>query len=128
MTWEIATKHDIGVDFSLWDDRFTGTVDYFHETRDGIFMQRQSLLGTLGLSYLTPSANAGKVRSTGFDGNVAFKQDIGNISLTVRGNFTYSNNKILAVDEANSAYPYIRDTEYRVYKAKGLIVLGLFKD
>ena len=38
VTWEIATKHDIGVDFSLWDDRFTGTVDYFHETRDGIFM------------------------------------------------------------------------------------------
>ena len=56
VTWEIATKHDIGVDFSLWDDRFTGTVDYFHETRDGIFMQRQSLPGTLGLSYLTPSA------------------------------------------------------------------------
>ena len=25
VTWEIATKHDIGVDFSLWDDRFTGT-------------------------------------------------------------------------------------------------------
>ena len=66
VTWEIATKHDIGVDFSLWDDRFTGTVDYFHETRDGIFMQRQSLPGTLGLSYLTPSANVGKVRSTGF--------------------------------------------------------------
>lgn len=22
VTWEIATKHDIGVDFSLWDDRF----------------------------------------------------------------------------------------------------------
>ncbi|MEO5163155.1 TonB-dependent receptor, partial [Bacteroides ovatus] len=61
VTWEIATKHDIGVDFSLWDDRFTGTVDYFHETRDGIFMQRQSLPGTLGLSYLTPSANVGKV-------------------------------------------------------------------
>jgi len=51
----------------------------------------QSLPGTLGLSYLTPSANVGKVRSTGFDGNVAFKQDIGNVSLTVRGNFTYSN-------------------------------------
>ena len=128
VTWEIATKHDIGVDFSLWDDRFTGTVDYFHETRDGIFMQRQSLPGTLGLSYLTPSANVGKVRSTGFDGNVAFKQDIGNVSLTVRGNFTYSNNKILAADEANSAYPYIRDTGYRVNQAKGLIALGLFKD
>ena len=68
------------------------------------------------------------VRNVRRDGNVAFKQDIGNVSLTVRGNFTYSNNKILAADEANSAYPYIRDTGYRVNQAKGLIALGLFKD
>lgn len=128
VTWEIATKHDVGVDFAVWDDKLTGTVDYFHETRDGIFMKRQNLPGTLGLSYLTPNANVGKVRSTGFDGNIAFKQNISDVSLTVRGNFTYSKNKILAADEANSAYPYIRDAGYRVDQAKGLIALGLFKD
>lgn len=26
VTWEIATKHDIGIDFSLWDDKFTGQL------------------------------------------------------------------------------------------------------
>lgn len=128
VTWEVATKHDVGVDFSMWDDKITGTVDYFHETRDGIFMKRNNLPGTLGLSYLTPNANVGKVRSTGFDGNVAFKHNIGDVNFTVRGNFTYSKNKILAADEANSAYPYIRDAGYRVNQAKGLIALGLFKD
>ena len=31
VTWEIATKHDAGVDLSLFNDKFTATVDYFHE-------------------------------------------------------------------------------------------------
>lgn len=36
VTWEIATKHDIGIDFALFNDKLTGTIDYFHEQRDGI--------------------------------------------------------------------------------------------
>ena len=43
VTWEIATKHDIGVDLSLFNDKFTATVDYFHEQRDGIYMERKYL-------------------------------------------------------------------------------------
>ena len=35
VTWEIATKHDIGLDMSLFDDKFTLTIDYFHEDRKG---------------------------------------------------------------------------------------------
>ena len=43
VTWEIATKHDIGVDLSLFNDKFTATIDYFHEQRDGIYMTRDHL-------------------------------------------------------------------------------------
>ena len=32
VTWEIATKHDAGVDLSLFNDKFTATVDYFHDS------------------------------------------------------------------------------------------------
>lgn len=40
VTWEIATKHDIGIDFALFNDKLTGTIDYFHEQRDGIYQER----------------------------------------------------------------------------------------
>lgn len=42
-TWEVAKKHDVGVDFSLFKDRFMLTVDYFYEQRDGIFAERNYL-------------------------------------------------------------------------------------
>ena len=37
VTWEIATKDDLGIDFSLFNDKLTATVDYFYEKRTGIF-------------------------------------------------------------------------------------------
>ncbi len=127
VTWEIATKHDVGIDFSFFNDKLTGTVDYFNDTRDGIFMARNYLPGIVGVTS-APKANVGSVNSHGFDGNFAYKQRLNKVNITVRGNFTYSKNKILAKDEENAVYPYQNETGYRVSQAKGLVALGLFKD
>lgn len=60
VTWEIATKHDVGVDLSLFNDKFTATVDYFHEQRDGIYMERTHLQVDVGVTS-NPKANVGSV-------------------------------------------------------------------
>ena len=128
VTWEIATKHDIGVDLSLFNDKFTATIDYFHEQRDGIYMTRDHLSSMIGLNGKRPKANVGSVLSEGFDGNFAYKQKVGDVNLTIRGNMTYSKNEILESDEAYNVYEYQMDEGHRVDQAKGLIALGLFKD
>ena len=129
ITWEVARKHDIGIDFYLFGNKFSGTIDYFRETRDGIFMTRNYLPQIIGVSNSQqPSANIGKVRSTGVDGNIAYTEKIGQVNLTVRGNFTYSKSKILEYDEQYSHYAYSRNSGFRVDQARGLIALGLFKD
>lgn len=127
ITWEIATKHDLGVDLSFFDDKFTATVDYFNEQRDGIFVERRFLPSMIGLES-NPRANVGSVLSEGFDGSFAYKQKLGDINLTVRGNMTYSKNEVLDRDEENNVYPYQMERGYRVDQAKGLVSLGLFKD
>lgn len=127
VTWEVATKHDIGVDMSLFNDKFTLTMDYFHEQRDGIFMERVHLPGIMGLEQ-NPSANVGSVLSRGVDGNFAYNQKIGGVDFTLRGNMTLSNNEILERDEIPHVYPYVNTKGYMVDQAKGLIALGLFKD
>lgn len=129
ITWEVARKHDIGIDFYMFGNKFSGTIDYFRETRDGIFMTRNYLPQIIGVSNSQqPSANIGKVRSTGVDGNIAYTEKIGQVNLTVRGNFTYSKSKILEYDEQYSHYAYSRNSGFRVDQARGLIALGLFKD
>lgn len=132
VTWEIATKHDVGIDFSLFNDKLTGTIDYFHEQRDGIYQQRNYIPLSVGMygtgTGMKISTNIGSVRSKGLDGNFGFKQRIGEVDLTFRGNFTYSKNEILTYDEEFSNYSYKSQQGFRVNQTRGLIALGLFKD
>ena len=127
VTWEVAEKNDIGLDITLFDDRFALTVDYFNEHRTGIYMTRNFLPSIIGLES-APKANVGSVFSQGFDGNFKYEQQIDQVHLTVRGNMTYSKNQIGEYDEENSVYPYQNLRGYRVNQERGLIALGLFKD
>ena len=128
VTWEIATKHDLGIDLALFNDKFSMTVDYFNEEREGIYMTRNYVSYMVGLNGLAPRANVGKVSSEGFDGNFAINQKFGEWDLTLRGNITYSKNTILDRDEENAYYKYQLQKGYRVNQARGLIATGLFSD
>lgn len=127
VTWEVATKQDVGVDLSMFNNSFSLTVDYFHEKRTGIYMQRNFMPGILGLEQ-SPWANVGAVRQEGFDGNFRYENRIGTVNFTVRGNFTYSKNTIENYDIENNVYPYQYQTGYRVNQLRGLIAEGLFAD
>ncbi len=128
VTWEIARKHDLGFDLYLWGDKFGLTVDYFDEKREGIYMTRSYLPDMVGIQGENPAANVGSVKTKGFDGNFKLDQRAGDVGLQIRGNFTYSKNKITEADEMVSRYPYLRRTGFRIDQAKGLIALGLFED
>ena len=127
VTWEVSTKQDVGVDISVFNDRFSLTADYFHEKRTGIYMLRNFMPGSLGLES-SPWANVGAVKSEGVDGNFRYTDRFGDVTLTVRGNLTYSKNTILDYDIENVTYPYQLHTGYRVGQIYGLVAEGLFAD
>ena len=118
VTWEIATKHDLGIDFSFFNDKLSGSVDYFNEKREGIYMLREYLPGIVGLES-NPSANVGKVTSEGFDGHFTFRQKLGAVGLTIRSNITYSKNEIVDRDEEKNYYWYKMQKGHRVNQARG---------
>ena len=128
VTWEVAEKQDVGIDLYVLGEKFGLTVDYFNENREGIYLSRHYLPEMVGIQLYPPSANIGKVKTNGFDGNFNYNQKIGNVGLQIRGNFTYSKNEITEADEMVNRYPYIRSTGFRVDQARGLVALGLFRD
>lgn len=128
VTWEVAKKHDLGVDMYLFGNDFSATIDYFNEKRTGIYMARSYIAPSIGLNGKVPSANVGAVRSYGMDGNFSVHHKFAQVDVTLRGNFTLSRNKVLDYDEAYSHYSYSRNSGFRVGQARGLIALGLFKD
>jgi len=127
VTWEIATKQNLGFDLSLFNNKIGANFDLFDEERTDIYMSRNFLPAIVGLESI-PRANVGIVKSKGFDGRFEYKQKIGEVDITARGNITYSKNTILEKDEENNVYSYQREQGFRVDQARGLVALGLFKD
>ena len=129
-SWEEATKLNVGVEFSLFN-KVKVQADYFHEEREGIFLQRAGLPAIVGLSTI-PYVNVGKTLNKGFDANIEYTQQVGKVLLTARGNFTFNRNKLLDNDEPDWEYKY----QNRVGKPFGsngamqpfgLVALGLFE-
>ena len=128
LTWEKAKKHDLGVDVVLLNNKISATVDFFKDHRSDIFMQRSQMPYSTGLQDLQPWANIGEMESKGADGQGSYTSKIGNVSFTLRGNFTYARTDVLNYDEADNALPYQMTKGYRLNQTRGLIALGLFED
>jgi len=127
LSWEVAKKHNLGLDVSILNGLFSGSLDVFQDTRDNIYMKRSYLPVMVGLTS-TPFANVGKMQSRGFDSQFNFHKKIEAFDFTLRGNITYAKNQVLEYDEEELSLPYMMTKGYRYNQAKGLVSEGLFKD
>lgn len=128
LVWEKSTKADIGIDSKFLNDRISLVVDVFNDNREGIFQRRTQLPSYVG-AIAMPYSNVGSMKSYGSDGNVSYSQDFGkDISFTVRGNFTYSNNEVKHWEQPFQKYDYLSFTDKPYNVSRGYISLGLFKD
>ena len=126
--WEESKKLDIGLDLSLFYC-LKLNVDYFHEMRDGIFVQRNTIPYYTGISQsYMPYVNMGEMMNQGVDATLVFNKKIGEVDVMLRGSFTFARNKILDMDEPNNMWEYQNQTGHPLYQKFGYVALGLFKD
>lgn len=127
LQWERAVKHNLGLDLSLFD-KISMEVDFFHDMRSRIFMERTQLPDIMGIPT-TPYGNVGKMKNYGWDGTISYHDKIGkDFSYELRGNFTITKNKILDYDEPNYKYPYLQKKGQSLNITYGYVALGYFRD
>jgi TonB-linked SusC/RagA family outer membrane protein len=98
ITWETSLNFNAGVEFSLFDDRFNGTVEGFsRETKDQLYYRPVSP----SLGYDEFPMNIGSIRNSGFEvdlhGDVIRTNDL---VVNLYFNTTYIKNKIIALHES----------------------------
>ena len=127
VTWEVAEKTNYGLELGLFNS-LNFQIDYFTEHRSKIYMSRDYIPSTMGLTT-TISSNLGEVNSRGVDFSLDYNKafDSGLI-LSGRGNFTYSTNEVLVNGEPDYTYDYLSRIGYPVNQAWGLIAERLFID
>ncbi|MDP4276355.1 MAG: TonB-dependent receptor [Bacteroidota bacterium] len=129
ISWEVATKANVGLDMGLFHDALTVQIDAFRENRDGILIQRISLPEVTGINSSTaPYGNLGKVKNLGMDGTVEYKHQAANgIYYSLKGNLSFAHNTILANDDPVYKYANQNRTGHPIDQPFGYIALGIFQ-
>ena len=103
--WERVKKLDIGIDLELFR-QLTITADYFNEKRYNILLHREAWPESLGYYTAKPWSNKGKVDNWGIELSVNWRKEFTkDLYVDFRGNFTYTENKYVNLDEP--VYPYV---------------------
>jgi TonB-linked SusC/RagA family outer membrane protein len=98
VTWEVAEKANYGLELGLFN-KITLLAEYFEEHRKNIYMERQYIPETMGLTT-SINSNVGEVKAKGVDISLDYNHAFsGDFYITARGNFTYSTNEILVNGE-----------------------------
>ena len=127
VTWEIAEKTNYGMELGLFDD-VNIQIDYFTENRSNIYMRRDYIPASMGLTAPIAS-NIGKAESHGVDGSIDYKVSVNkNFWITSRVNFTYATNKVIENGEPQYPYPYMSNIGQPMNQPRGLVAERLFVD
>lgn len=125
--WEISEKQNMGIETNLFN--FADVqVEYFTEYRSKIYMQRQNLPQTMGLSAGV-YGNVGEVKSRGIDASLDIKRNISkDFWITGRFNFTYARGEVVVAEEPQYKHAYRSKIGHPVNQWFGYVAERLFID
>lgn len=123
--WESTVQKDLGLDFSFFESRLSGTLAYYHKITDGALL---SITPALSSGYETMVANIAKVKNIGveFELNADFIRTK-NWKWSGALNISHNSSKVLKLQGDNFSSDTGRDelnlgtTVYREGKSLGLL-------
>lgn len=114
-TWEVATKRDIGFEFSfLKNEMLVLTMDFFDEHRSGILLSRQSVPTYAGTE--PKKMNLGETQTRGYEIDLKFQYSTpdGDWYLWAKPSMSFSDNRIISKDEPMYTPAYQKEEGYRI--------------
>ena len=125
ITWEKSRKTDIGLDAQLFSNKISFTVDYFYDYRYDQLFVKDDVLKIIGVTL--PFTNTAITENKGFDGQVSYRNNIGQFNYNAGFTFSTAKNKIIYQGEATPRYPYLARTGLPIGQGFGYNVLGFFQ-
>lgn len=129
VTWATERKANVGLDFSFFKGKLSGSLDYFDNYRDDILINRRTIPSSYGVPAATlPPVNLGAVSNKGFEIELSHRSAIGKLGYSIKTNISYAKNKIAFMDEPepDAAKPWQRGTGRQVGLARKYIWTGEF--
>ena len=90
--WETSRQLDLGLDLRFFKERLNVTVDWYTKNTNDLITSTEAPYHT-GSS--TMYINAGKINNTGTEVEIGWKDNIGDFSYSINGNFATLHNMVL---------------------------------
>lgn len=97
LKWEATTQHNAGIDFGLFNQMFTGSVDYFYKKTNDILV-KPPYIATIGFGG-DRWVNGASMENSGLEFILTYSHKVGEVDLTLTGNIASYKNKITKLPE-----------------------------
>jgi TonB-linked SusC/RagA family outer membrane protein len=127
VSWEKEKKLDVGVDFGFFNNKLSGTVDYFKNQRYDILTTRGTVSAVFGQTL--PPVNLGIVDNEGYEIELNYNGSIGKeFKYRLKGTYSVAKNKIIFADEPAFSNKYQAFTGNSIGMQKVYRFIGYYKD
>lgn len=125
LTYEKSHKLNVGLDLMAWN-RLSLTVDGYRDHRTDILVSGAGAVSTV-LGLTAPQVNNGIVNSYGVDLGANWSDRIGSFSYQLGGQFSFSRNEIVEMNEVYRPYDYQKRTGHSISQIFGYEVEGIYQ-
>ncbi len=106
VTWETATKINLGLDAAFINDRLTLNLDFFWEDRKDILESNANTLPAI-TSLVASYVNHGRVKNHGYEVTLKWADKIGDFRYQISPSLAFVRNKIVDMYEVPPMYSYL---------------------
>lgn len=128
-TWETIDSHNFGLDFTLLNNRLSGSFDYFIKTNNGMFISVE-YPQVLGAS--APKVNDGKFRARGWEFAINWRDKIGQVKYNIGINFSDAWSKVMKLTNTENVPNAGKNSNRLIGKPRNAIYVyqtdGLFQN
>ncbi len=121
LRWEVKKQYNAGIDFALLDSRLTGSIDAYSGTTDNLLFNYT--VPQPPFPYGTIMANVGSIRNQGIELSLSYQAiKTKNTSLTLAGNVSFLQNKVLNLNGSINGVPL--NTDYIPWGPNSYLIQG----
>lgn len=100
--WETNEQWDAGIDFSFWNSKLSGSIDYFlRDTKDALlYVNAPSHVG----NRYSLVKNVGNIRNQGVEIALEHNNHIGRVHYSIGGNMSFIKNELTKINGGSPIY------------------------
>ncbi len=95
LKWEKTLQTDIGLDWGFFNNRLSGSLDYYNKSVDGMLLD-VNIPETTGIAF--QRQNLGKMYNRGFEALITSENFVGKFKWSTSFNVAYNKNKVTYLD------------------------------